>query len=295
MTVADWRRRLEAPPDPPELPEAADPPPGWPPWFAPVALVSAFGGIAVALLPILPLAFVTADGSDAGLAPAFLLLAIVVQDAVLVGTAVLFAALELRPRPWHFGLRETRLRSTAGWVALAFLGVVGFELGYLELFGVDEGNADDLGGHGGPLAAVALALAVIVVAPVTEEFFFRGFFYRALRTRLGVPWAAAIDGAVFAALHFESFSSLPVLPVIAVFGVVACLLYERTGSLFAVIAVHALFNTVATAGSGDGELAALLTGAAMGAACVLVPRRLGRGLSPLRGAARRASARPARA
>ena len=33
--------------------------------------------------------------------------------------------------------------------------------------------------------------------------------------------------------------------MIAVFGVGQCLLYERTGSLFAVIAIHAAFNTVA--------------------------------------------------
>ena len=33
--------------------------------------------------------------------------------------------------------------------------------------------------------------------------------------------------------------------MIAVFGVGQCLVYERTGSLFAVIAIHAAFNTFA--------------------------------------------------
>jgi membrane protease YdiL (CAAX protease family) len=93
-----------------------------------------------------------------------------------------------------------------------------------------------------------VALAVIVVAPVTEEFFFRGFFYRALRTRLSVWAAALIDGLVFGALHFQGPNSAVILPVIAVFGVGQCLVYERTGSLFAVIAIHAAFNTVATLG-----------------------------------------------
>jgi uncharacterized protein len=93
-----------------------------------------------------------------------------------------------------------------------------------------------------------VALAVIVVAPVTEEFFFRGFFYRALRTRLSVWAAALIDGVVFGALHFQGPNSAVILPVIAVFGVGQCLVYERTGSLFAVIAIHAAFNTVATLG-----------------------------------------------
>ena len=59
---------------------------------------------------------------------------------------------------------------------------------------------------------------MIVVAPVAEELFFRGFFYRALRTRLGVTSAALIDGAVFGALHFQGADTAIILPVIAVFG-----------------------------------------------------------------------------
>ena len=51
--------------------------------------------------------------------------------------------------------------------------------------------------------AFAVALAVIVVAPVAEEIFFRAFFYRALRTRLPVWSAALIDGIVFGSLHFQ--------------------------------------------------------------------------------------------
>ena len=57
---------------------------------------------------------------------------------------------------------------------------------------------------------------------------------------------------VFGALHFEGVDAAMILPVIAVFGVGLCLIYERTGSLFAVIAIHAAFNTVATPGHRAG-------------------------------------------
>jgi membrane protease YdiL (CAAX protease family) len=43
---------------------------------------------------------------------------------------------------------------------------------------------------------------------------------------------------VFGALHFQGADSTVILPVIAVLGVGQCLVYERTGSLFAVIAIH---------------------------------------------------------
>ena len=61
---------------------------------------------------------------------------------------------------------------------------------------------EDLGADESTLALVAAGIVVIVVAPIAEEFFFRGFFYRALRSRLGILSAAAIDGLVFGLIHF---------------------------------------------------------------------------------------------
>ena len=64
---------------------------------------------------------------------------------MLVGSALLFAALALGPRPWHFGIRATRLWPTLGWAVLAFVLLLGFELGYVALLGVEESNVDELG------------------------------------------------------------------------------------------------------------------------------------------------------
>jgi hypothetical protein len=211
-------------------------------------------------------------------AAAALLVLLLVQDGALVIAALVFANLRLRPRPWHFGIRATRLWPTLAWAVLGFGVMLGFELGYIELLSVDETNVDDLG-EGNPAAAFLVALAVIVVAPVAEEFFFRGFFYRALRTRMGVWPAALIDGLVFGALHFQGAGTAIILPVIAVFGVGQCLVYERTGSLFAVIAIHAAFNTVAML--AIEPLPAIVVGALVLAGCLVVPRALARDPSPL--------------
>jgi membrane protease YdiL (CAAX protease family) len=266
---------VRSPPDPPELPEAARP--RWPPWYAPVALIAGFGAVSFLAAPLLPVLLI-AGISDTAAAIALLIL-LLVQDAVLVASALLFARGAHRIlRPWHFGIRATRLWPTVGWAALAIALMLAFELGWIELLGVDEGNVDVLE-HTGAVAATAVALAVIVVAPVTEEFFFRAFFYRALRTRLPVWSAALIDGLVFGSLHFQGVGSLAVLPVIVVFGVGQCLVYERTGSLFAVIAIHACFNTFATV--GIAPIPALLVGAAVVLGCLLVPQRVGRWPSPV--------------
>lgn len=261
-------------PEPPELPEAARP--SWPPWHAPVALLGSFAAILVASVPLLPV--IIALGISDTLAGVGLLVLLLVQDGLLVGAALLFASFKRRPRPWHFGVRASRLWPTLGWATLGFGLMIGFEVGYIELLGVDETNVEDLG-EGGTVAAVAVALAVIVVAPVAEEFFFRAFFYRALRTRLPVWPAALIDGVVFGALHFQGTDTAVILPVIAVFGVGQCLVYERTGSLFAVIATHAAFNTFATL--SIAPLPAVVIGALVILGCVGAPRLAGRWPSPV--------------
>jgi membrane protease YdiL (CAAX protease family) len=260
-------------PDPPELPEAARP--AWPPWYAPVALLGSFAAIVVASFPLMPV--IIALGISDTLAGLALLVLLLVQDGLLVGAALLFASFKRRPRPWHFGVRASRLWPTVGWALLGLGLMIGFEVGYIELLGVDESNVEDLG-DGSTVAAVAVALAVIVVAPVAEEFFFRAFFYRALRTRLRVWSAALIDGVVFGALHFQGGDSAVILPVIAVFGVGQCLVYERTGSLFAVIAIHAAFNTFATL--SIAPLPAVVIGALVVMGCVGAPRLAGRWPSP---------------
>ena len=256
----------------PELPAAARP--SWPAWMAPAAFFSAFGATIAAGFPLLPVALLTEAGDAvAGIA---LLVLILVQDAALVGLAVFFAARRVKPQPWHFGLRASRFWVTAGLALLGGLLILGFEVGIIELFNTDTPE-DELASNN-IIGAIAVGLAVIVVAPVTEELFFRGFFYRALRTRMRVIWAVLIDSAVFAMIHVQYLGSPEIFIVIGGFAAVACLVYEKTGSIFACIAIHAVFNTVASLGSFP--VVAIVIGVGVLVACVLVPRRLGPAPSP---------------
>lgn len=256
----------------PELPAAARP--VWPAWMAPAAFFSALGLTIVAGFPLLPVALLTeAPDAVAGIA---LLVLVLVQDAALVGVAVFFASRRVKPQPWHFGLRASRFWVTAGLALAAALLVFGFEVGIFELFNTDTPE-DELAATS-PVGAIAVGLAVIVVAPVTEELFFRGFFYRALRTRFRIWSAVLIDSAVFTVIHIQYIGTPEIFIVIAAFAAMACLVYEKTGSIFACIAIHAAFNTVASLGSFP--VVAIVIGVLTLAACVLVPRRLGPQPSP---------------
>jgi uncharacterized protein len=265
---------LSRPPDPPELPEAARPP--WPPWYAPVALLGTFGAITVAALPVLPLVLLA--GLSETLAAVALLVLALLQDAVFVGTALLFAGFKRSPRAWHFGIRSTPLWPTIGWTVLALALMLGIEIGVIELLDVDDTEIEELEDLSA-LAGIAIALVVVLMAPVAEEVFFRGFFYRALRTRMRVRSASLLTGCIFASVHLQYWTEPGLLIVIAAFGIGQCLLYERTGSLFAVIATHAAFNAFASL--GIAPVPGLVVGVLVLLACVLVPRWVGPGPNPM--------------
>ncbi|MGN0865360.1 MAG: lysostaphin resistance A-like protein [Akkermansia sp.] len=87
-------------------------------------------------------------------------------------------------------------------------------------------------------AKIVIATAAVLGAPLVEECCFRGFLYRVLRRRAGIWPSALASGFLFGAIHLSPVQVLP----LSIFGVVQCLLLEKTGRLWLPMLVHALFN-----------------------------------------------------
>jgi membrane protease YdiL (CAAX protease family) len=260
---------VSPPPTPPELPEEARP--RWPWWYGPVAfLAGAVTGLITAGIAWAALGVDDPAGSPGAIVAGTLLL-----DGSLVGVALLFASFVRRPRAWHFGLRRTRLWPAVGWAALGILSFYVFAAVYSAILEpeVEQSVAEDLGAEDGTFGLVAAGFMIICIAPFAEEFFFRGFFYGALRTKFSVAVAAVINGLLFGLIHFEGGTDgLLIVPPLAVLGIVFCLVYEKTRSLYPVIALHSINNSIAYAATADGGAVSAVFGPLMLVACVLVPR-----------------------
>ena len=87
------------------------------------------------------------------------------------------------------------------------------------------------------LLLIGTALAV---APVAEELIFRGYLFGVLRRYTGRWWAMVISALIFAAIH----AHIPSLAGLFTLAVALTLVYEGTGSLWAPIVMHSLFNGI---------------------------------------------------
>jgi membrane protease YdiL (CAAX protease family) len=171
----------------------------------------------------------------------FIFVGTIIQDGALIAAAWFITADLGRPSARTFGLRSFR-RSAFGWLAIAFVAYYVLAIVYALVFNPPEEELPkELGAEEGVGLAIATAILLIVVAPLAEEIFFRGFIYQAFRNSFGVWPGAILSGLVFGAIHFEFFK----LVQLAILGVILALLFERTQSLWPPIMLHAINNTLA--------------------------------------------------
>jgi membrane protease YdiL (CAAX protease family) len=90
-----------------------------------------------------------------------------------------------------------------------------------------------------PWLEIYLGAFAVVLAPVAEEFIFRGMLFPVVR-QLGYPRLAWFGvSALFAFIHFDLAIFLPLFTL----ALALTWLYEKTGNLLAPVAAHSLFNT----------------------------------------------------
>jgi membrane protease YdiL (CAAX protease family) len=128
----------------------------------------------------------------------------------------------------------------AAWVVSTLL--IGIAAVVLEQLGVEpEPQAAERAIE--LLNPVLVVLAIVVLAPIAEEVFFRGVVFNAWLREGGRRFAFIGSAVLFAVIHVSLVSLLPIF----VLGLMLAWIYNRTGTLVAPIAMHATVNGISVA------------------------------------------------
>jgi membrane protease YdiL (CAAX protease family) len=177
--------------------------------------------------------------------------ALIAVQATLAGSLLLGAFLFASP-----GLRSLAPREALGlkrpvrkaiWLSVVtYFGYLACALVIALLITPEQEDiARDLGSDEGVLGTLIAGFLIVIVAPVTEEIFFRGFFFQGLRRGMAVVLAALISSGIWALLHYTGPETWGVVLQLTVFGLWLSWLYSKTGSIYPAIAVHMVNNAVA--------------------------------------------------
>ena len=93
-----------------------------------------------------------------------------------------------------------------------------------------------------PSSIVWLTVIGVILAPFSEEMFYRGMMYPVFRRFLKPQWAMAVSGIVFGLAHFDLWRAIP----LAVGGAGLCYIYEKTGSILVTSVAHGVWNLIMT-------------------------------------------------
>jgi len=150
---------------------------------------------------------------------------------------VTWLGLRWKQWPWIFLIAPATV--VGMWIIFGGLQAVGY-MKWMESLGVEstQDSVKLLQTATDPMVLILMAVAAVLVAPISEEIVFRGYLYPAAKKFAGTWMAAICSGLVFAAAHGSLAALLPLF----IFGVVLALLYEKTGSIWTPMAVHFCFN-----------------------------------------------------
>jgi membrane protease YdiL (CAAX protease family) len=183
---------------------------------------------------------------------AFVLFTLIIQDGILIWM-VWHQVVRRRVIPLtEMGISKATLwdsakmaRHTAVGVVfgLVFFGIaVAIELGQIAIGFAPPEDAIVVGPGVGDLSAYMLWLvSACLIAPVSEEFFFRGYAFYAFNKRYGLWVALFVSALGFSAIHGSIYSLLPIFSA----GIGLALAYHWTGSLVPPMVAHAVNNFIA--------------------------------------------------
>lgn len=127
-----------------------------------------------------------------------------------------------------------------GLLLLLLIVLLGIPINYLQPDIEPQAFEEILRLITGPAEFLVLLVIGAVLAPLSEELFYRGMIYPVFRQYLGPLWGAILAGMVFGLAHWDLWRTIP----LAIGGAILCYIYEKTGSIFVSALAHGVWNGV---------------------------------------------------
>lgn len=89
------------------------------------------------------------------------------------------------------------------------------------------------------LSIIYRGISVLIIAPILEELFFRKFLFAEVLKKYSLTVSILVSSICFSVIHLPSYRNL--LPTF-IFGIIACLIYNKTRNIFHTIILHFLSN-----------------------------------------------------
>lgn len=100
-----------------------------------------------------------------------------------------------------------------------------------------------------PALTILALISIVIIAPIVEEFLFRGVLQTYLKRRMSPKTAIIVASLCFGLFHFspgQGFGNISLIVSLFVFGTFLGYVYEKQGSLYASIGLHLAFNFVSS-------------------------------------------------
>lgn len=168
-----------------------------------------------------------------------------IQVILMLGVVWFFAIFWRKASLKDLGLRYYSIFKTLWYTFLSLLGIFAMSFLYVfvmnSFFGIEApaSKVEQLV-RSGNISSNILLIVVTIVAPFSEEIFFRGYLYSAFKKAWGVNAGLFLSALLFALAHLEIYSFIPIF----IIGWILAYIFEKTKSLFPVIFLHAVYNLI---------------------------------------------------
>jgi len=168
-----------------------------------------------------------------------------IQIVLMLGVVWFFAIHRRKARFRDLGLRYYSIGKTIwySFLSLLLIFLVSFLYVFLmnSLFGIEAPSSKiEILVRNRSISSNILLIVVALIAPFSEEIFFRGFLYSAFKKSWGINAALFLSSFLFAVVHLELYSFVPLM----IIGWLLAYLFEKTKSLLPAIFLHGVYNLI---------------------------------------------------